>query len=85
MAVRGKNRHYRWKEISARHWLETAKRCGFSEMKSIMDEVIVRTPKVGEQVSALLPNKFPAPIAETILSGTIKAARRLGEQMAKGR
>ena len=83
MAVRGKNRHYRWKEISARHWLETAKRCGLSEMKSIMDEVIARTPKVLEQASARLPRKFPAVIAETIFKGTAAAARTLGEQMAK--
>ena len=83
MAVRGKNRHYRWREISARHWLETAKRCGFSEMKSIMDEVIARMPKVREQVTALLPRKFPDQIAETILSGAATAARRLSEQMAK--
>jgi serine/threonine-protein kinase HipA len=31
MAVTGKNRHYRWKEITARHWMETAKRCDFSQ------------------------------------------------------
>jgi len=85
MAVRGKNRHYRWKEISARHWLETARRCGFSEMKSIMDEVIAQTPNVVRQASARLPRRFPAFIAETILTGTTNAARLLAEQMAKGR
>jgi len=44
MAVHGKNRHYRWKEICIRHWLETAKRCGFGEMKTIIQDVIARTP-----------------------------------------
>jgi serine/threonine-protein kinase HipA len=85
MAVRGKNRHYRWKEISARHWLETARRCGFSQMRSVMDEVIAQTPKVVEQASARLPRRFPNPIAETILKGTAAAARLLGEQLAKTR
>ncbi len=84
MAVRGKNRHYRWKEIAARHWLETARRCGLSEMNSIMDEVIAQTPKVVEQVSARLPSRFPDLISETILNGTAAAARTLGEQMTKG-
>jgi serine/threonine-protein kinase HipA len=84
MAVRGKNRHYRWKEISARHWLETARRCGISEMKSIVDEVIAQTPKVVEKASARLPRRFPAFIAETILNGTAAAVRRLGEQTARG-
>ncbi len=85
MAARGKNRHYRWKEISARHWMETAKRCGFSGMKSIMDEVISQTPRVVERVSARLPRKFPADIAETTLTGTGNAAQLLAEQMAKVR
>jgi serine/threonine-protein kinase HipA len=85
MAVRGKNRHYRWKEISARHWLESAKRCGISEMKSIIDEVIAQTPKVVEQATARLPQRFPDFIAETILTGTRNAARLLAEQMVKGR
>jgi serine/threonine-protein kinase HipA len=31
MAIEGKNLHYRWQEIKTRHWLETAKRCGFGE------------------------------------------------------
>lgn len=81
MAVRGKNRHYRWQEISARHWLETARRYGFSEMKAIMDEVIARTPEVVGQVSARLPRRFPASIAGPILDGTLDTARRLADQL----
>ena len=84
MAVRGKNRHYQWKEISGRHWLETARRCGFSGMKSIIDEVIARTPEVVAQVTGQLPHQFPTSIAEPILTGTRDTARLLAEQMAKG-
>jgi serine/threonine-protein kinase HipA len=82
MGVRGKNRHYRWKEIAPRHWLETAKRCGFSEMKTLMEEVIVQTPKVVEQASVRLPRKFPDQIAEAILTGTAQAAKVLAGQMS---
>jgi serine/threonine-protein kinase HipA len=85
MAMRGKNRHYLWKEISARHWLQTAKRCGFSEMKRVIEEVIAQTPTVIEETTKLLPRNFPVRIAEPILTGTARAARLLGEQMAKGR
>ena len=84
MAVRGKNRHYRWREITARHWLEMARRCGFSEMKAVMDELIARTPKVVAQASARLPRRFPSFIAETILNGTAASAQLLREQMAGG-
>jgi serine/threonine-protein kinase HipA len=84
MAVRGKHRHYRWQEITARHWMETAKRCGFSEMKAVAEELIARTPRVLGQVEKRVPIGFPADIAEPILSGTAAAARLFGEQMAKG-
>jgi serine/threonine-protein kinase HipA len=84
MAVCGKNRHYRWKEISARHWWETARRCGFSEMKSLMEEVIDQTPQVVAQAAARLPRPFPDSIAGRILSGTADAAKLLAEQMIKG-
>jgi len=83
MAVWGKNRHYRWEEISARHWLETARRCGFAEMKSVIEDVIANTPQVIARAKELLPRGFPAEIAEPILVGTADSARRLGEQMAK--
>lgn len=85
MAVRGKNRHYRWREISARHWLETARRCGFSEMKSLMDEVIAQTPTVVAKASARLPRKFPDQIATTILNGITATAGLLGGQVTKTR
>lgn len=85
MAVRGANRHYRWKEISARHWLETARRCGFTEMKPVIEELIARTRQVVAQAEKSLPRNFPAHIGESILKGTAAAARLLGEQMAKAR
>jgi len=85
MAVRGQNRHYRWRDIQARHWVETAKRCGFSKMKDVMAELIAQTPKVVEQSATRLPRKFPSQIAESILDGTAATARLLGEQLAKVR
>ena len=67
MAVHGKNRHYRWKEICARHWLEMAKRCGFGEMKPIIQDVSARTPVTIQQVRGLVPVGFPAEIADSHL------------------
>jgi serine/threonine-protein kinase HipA len=77
MAVEGKNRHYRWQEVCARHWLETAKRCGFGEMKSIIQDVIARTPVVVEQVRGVVPAGFPAQIADSILEGISARAEQL--------
>lgn len=82
MAVSGKNRHDRWKEIAARHWLETAKRSGFREMRSVIEDVISRTPAVIQQVQKIVPTKFPAQIAETVLEGIKGTARELAEELA---
>ena len=77
MAVHGKNRHYRWKEICARHWLETAKRCGFGEMKTIIQDVIARTPVTIQQAVRLCPVGFPAETADSILDGLSARAEQL--------
>jgi serine/threonine-protein kinase HipA len=82
MAVQGKNRHYRWKEICARHWLETAKRCGFGEMKPIVEEVVARTPDVVEQVRRIVPPGFPAPIVDAILEGINARSEQLTAELA---
>lgn len=85
MAARGKNRHYRWKEIGARHWFETAKRSGFSQMKPVIDDLISRTPKVVGTATNRLPAGFPAEIAGRICEGVLATTRQLGEQMVKTR
>lgn len=69
MAVQGKNRHYRWNEIRTRHWIETAKGCGFGDMKSVVEGVIVRTPVVVDQVRRNIPAGFPSDIADSMLTG----------------
>ncbi len=82
MAVEGKIRHYRWKEICARHWLETAKRCGFGEMKPIVEDVVARAPAVVQQVRGIVPPGFPAPIVDAILEGINARAEQLTAELA---
>jgi serine/threonine-protein kinase HipA len=80
MAVQGKNRHYRWNEIRARHWAETAKRCGFGHMNTVIEDVIAQTPGVIEQVHNLVPRGFPSEIAEAILQGISARAKQLAAE-----
>ncbi len=82
MAVLGKNRHYRWNEIHGRHWLQTAKRCGFGEMRSITEDVITRTPDVIQKVQSLVPKGFPARIADSILTGIKESAALLKSELS---
>jgi serine/threonine-protein kinase HipA len=77
MAVEGKNRHYHWHGIHARHWIETAKRHGLEDMQMIMTDLVARTPEVIQQVQNLLPAGFPAPIADTVLAGIRARADQL--------
>jgi serine/threonine-protein kinase HipA len=82
MAVDGKNRHYRWREIHARHWLETAKRYGLGDMKRLILDVIARTPDVIQQMRRILPAGFPQQIAEAILDGIKSHAEQLTTELS---
>lgn len=77
MAVEGKNRHYLWHSILGRHWEETAKRCGLgSVFRSLVAELLDRTPGAIESVSSRLPKKFPDSVASPILDGLRASASR---------
>ena len=77
MAVYGKNRHYRLDEITHRHWMETANRCGLAGMHQILADLIDQTPQVLDAVHAQIPKTFPGPIAEAVLEGLKRQAKRL--------
>jgi serine/threonine-protein kinase HipA len=81
MSVKGKSRHYIWMEIHARHWIETAKRHGITNMNSIIEELVVKSPSVIEKVRSLLPADFPPQIAETILRGVHARAEQLKAEL----
>lgn len=80
MAAIGKNRHYNWERIQPRHWLSTAAACGLeTNAREDIAAIVARTPKVLKDVSGLLPEGFPASVADTIFNGIMDAARRLDE------
>lgn len=82
MAVEGKNRHYHWEKIHARHWVETARRCGVADMPTTLADLVARTPTVIAKIEKTLPRGFPNALAETILSGVRTAAKRLEDELA---
>ena len=71
MSLKGKNRHYLWSRIQARHWISTAEKCQFSPilMQEIIDEVCGNMENVIRQVTEKLPSHFPASISDSIFSG----------------
>jgi serine/threonine-protein kinase HipA len=83
MGVRGEqNMHYRLGEIKLRHWLETAKRNGLSDIaESVIRTTIAATPTVIKAVRAQLPNRFPTHIRDSIFSGLIRASKEVAGQL----
>lgn len=81
MAVRGANRHYRWREIRRSHFEQTARDCGLgSSVRAVIDELVERTPEVIQQVGAAIPPGFPDWVGTSILEGLRRAAQRLGQR-----
>lgn len=81
MAVWGANRHYRWSDIQRKHFEKTALDCGLrSRARTLIDELVERTPQALEQVRASLPSGFPDTVSEPILAGVAAAAGRLANE-----
>ncbi len=81
MAVWGASRHYKWREIRRSHFEQTAKDCGLGRSaRSIINELVERTPEVIQQVGAAIPPGFPDEVGSAILKGLEQAAQRLGQR-----
>lgn len=82
MAALGKNRHYRWHQIQARHWRSTAERCRFPEreLARIVEELLEETEPAVERARGSLPSGFPERVAEPILGGVLGRLERLAAE-----
>ncbi|MCD0278243.1 type II toxin-antitoxin system HipA family toxin [Xanthomonas melonis] len=80
MAVVGKNRHRRLKDIRRRHWNDTARACGVRDgAESWIEELLEQVEGALDRVANTLPSEFPSLLAETVFSGIRKAAKHLRE------
>lgn len=78
MALPGKNKHYRLRDIQRRHFNYTAHRCGYGpDMEAIIEDTLARLPVVIDSVGARLPVDFPADVFDSIADGMRQQARRL--------
>lgn len=78
MAVKGKNRHYKWSQIHVRHWLSTAAAVGLeATAEEDILELAEQASGVAQKVSGLLPRGFPDAVSEPIFDGLLQAAERL--------
>ena len=79
MAVRGKSTHYQWEKIQHRHWLSTARVCGFpvDGMEAIIKELFEKMDFIIENVKGMLPATFPEEVAQPIFDGMKSVRDRL--------
>lgn len=78
MAVRGKNTHYRLRDIQRRHFNDMALKCSLdTAMDPLIDELASRVPGVLEAVSQALPADFPPDVFDTVAAGLRNSVRRL--------
>jgi serine/threonine-protein kinase HipA len=78
MSVRGRGKHYHWDRITRRHWEESAAAWGMGpQIEGILSELIEETDAAITRVSGEIPAGFPSSVADPILNGLKRAARRL--------
>ncbi|QIM48349.1 type II toxin-antitoxin system HipA family toxin [Pusillimonas sp. DMV24BSW_D] len=82
MAVRSKNTHWVMRDIVRRHWLAVGKEHGIVApdgrgAEVVLGDMVEKTPEVVRSVRAMLPEKFPEHVANSILSGLQGAADKL--------
>jgi serine/threonine-protein kinase HipA len=84
MAVRGKNMHYRLKDIQRRHFNHTARLCGWGEnMEGLITEVLDQVTRVLEAAQEMLPAGFPEEVFAAVRAGMLDAADRLARMPAE--
>jgi serine/threonine-protein kinase HipA len=83
MALLGKNRHYRIRDIQRRHFNSTAQQVGFGETaEPVIQRILERTPAAIAEVEADLPKDFALAVADTVFLGLRTAAAALAAMPA---
>lgn len=78
MAVWGKGRHYRMRDVKRAHFDVTARLCHYGDDAGpLVARFIERTPAVIEELAAALPEGFPERVAARLFEGLRGAAERL--------
>jgi serine/threonine-protein kinase HipA len=79
MSFRGKNKHYRWREVRVDHIRATGERCRVPA--TVLDEwmasLLSRVSRAIATVRRMLPKSFPADVSEPIFQGVEQTAARL--------
>lgn len=75
MSIRGRRRHYRLKEIQARHWHGLASRVGVPELWRRMQAMVATADSKVQIVRGRLPGGFPKRVMQAIAEGVRQQAK----------
>jgi len=75
----GNNNHYRFDEIHARHFIQTAERAGLSKKRAeaIIEEVVERASDALEATANRLPDNFPDSVVDAVSDAVMDRLRSL--------
>ena len=78
MAWKGKSTHYRLKEVEHRHFVETARRCGYGDrIEATLAKLAQTLPPAIDAVGRELPADFPADVFSSITDGMTRMLNKL--------
>jgi serine/threonine-protein kinase HipA len=82
MAVRGSTNHYLIEKVRRQHWLKQASQVGLGAeiAERLIGDVVESTDAVIASVGDLLPDRFPADLAEAIFGGMKRQLAKLIEE-----
>ncbi|WGS53493.1 type II toxin-antitoxin system HipA family toxin [Paraburkholderia sp. D15] len=83
MALWSRHKHDAFRDVQRRHFNTMAQKCAHgADAEALIQRLIEQTPAVIEQVSAELPERFPARVAERIFKGLKNSAAKLEKMPA---
>lgn len=78
MSIRGKNKHYRIREIQRRHFNEVVSKSGLGiNAEPLIEEILGITGKVIANVQRQIPANFPSQVLDSVLAGLEQSAKQL--------
>lgn len=84
MAWIGKNRHYHADRIQPRHFLETARQCGFADgLIGMLSDLAETSTGAVEELRAQLPPKFPEHVANSVFTGVLASTEELSAGLSR--
>jgi serine/threonine-protein kinase HipA len=83
MGMWSRSKHDAFRDVQRRHFNTMALKCSYgASAEPLIERLIEQTPNVIDQVSADLPERFPARVAERIFNGLRNSAAKLAKMPA---